>query len=220
MPAITGSTWRFGVYGQESFQRRWLIAETWHCTDPAPSFSESTGVAVGYIPFISAPFQARPFLAVGGRNLIQQLYPIMQYLVPMDWSVNGVASRLNQHAPEACFRLQRVGAGGSPPKLGRIYFPILDDSLFTDLPHRRHVDATTLQGYLNAGLNSFPTEFTTFGGNTWTNCSINRVTNTFTRVMTRTILPSTMRRWHRFRRYTPSSISDANKWQPEEWNRH
>jgi hypothetical protein len=121
------------------------------------------------------------------------------------------AHHLNPNAPEACFRLQRVGADGS---LGRILFPILTDDYYLDLPHRRQIDVATLQPLIDANLGGHGFSYS-IGDMTLQNVIYHSRLGTYSNVVSYRLLPNPIRKWQRWRSYPPAAgVRDDHTWHP------
>jgi hypothetical protein len=92
-----------------------------------------------------------------------------------------------------------LSASGSTG-VGRICFPILTDTYYTDLPHRRHVDVSTLAPLIAANLELRPKSFTLFG-TVYTNVIFNRRLMTYTPLHNYQLLENPVRVWQRWREY-------------------
>jgi len=115
---------------------------------------------------------------------------------------------LNPAAPEASFRLQRVGAAGG---IGLIRPPIVDDGTFVDRPHRRRINLSTYAPLMAANLGAQPMTVTS-GGRTYLNVIFSRVDHSWEPVSFYRLLPSTCRVWQRAEPYVISAHPTARTW--------
>lgn len=116
------------------------------------------------------------------------------------WTTNSTSpglSNLAPTSPECSARLQRVGASGG---LGRTCIPILKDSMYTDLPHKRHMDVATWEPIMQAALAPTLTPITV-AGRTYTNVIFHRKDLTWEPVIGYTLKPNPIRIWQRWRHY-------------------
>lgn len=215
MPIARFWLYNIGIVGTDFHSKRFSVSQTWLSTDDdhgvAPSIFlfRSIGQQLRQCLGVYAPFDYT-FLA---NAWSEEVFPHQRTIEkPFTYAQPGPVC-LNVQAPEAALRLQRVGvtASGSTG-VGHIRLPILNDSEFTDLPHRRHVDPSVLQPKVNANLETFA-KVVTFGGRTYTNVVFNRRLFTWTPVDHFTVLPSVSRVWQRFRTYSYASryLNDG-KW--------
>lgn len=129
--------------------------------------------------------------------IAQELIPNPHYhYISWQTSVPGL-SYFNAHAPEACLRLQRVGVDGT---IGRLMIPIVDDSVFTDRPHRRTVDGAYWSSLLVYGMDSIPQQWT-YSGRTYYRVIWHRKTKTYSFVDHHRVLDSVARIWKRWKPY-------------------
>jgi hypothetical protein len=173
--------------------RHVVFSETW-VTNDAPVSNVNTRIGMATCTNrLTAVFGGFTPEAPGWSGLFwQQLWPkpgVHESPIPVQ------PFSLNLNAPEASFRLQRVGSSGA---LGLIRLPILSDSSYTDLPHRRRVNVAILAPLMAANLGAAPMSITS-GGRTYTNVIFNRSTFTWDTVATYRLLPSTCRVWQRWR---------------------
>lgn len=181
---------------------RSIITETWHVRGAVINFRPTTSTFHTFLwnrwyqPFGSGVTGGTYLWHVVGMDW---LYPhILRWREPHLAQPN-VGHTLNINAPEAAFRLQRVGAGGGDP-IGRVNLPILSDNFFLDPPHRRRVDAAALQTLMNSTRTLYPVSGTVAGA-TWTSCIFSRRTMTYTPCVAYRMMPSTTRIWQRWRHY-------------------
>lgn len=198
---------------------RAILSETWISEEPPVSEIQT------YIFFqyagqrLATPFgtgDVPHYLFATTRWFGEELHP--QVRVITNLQDHNVANQpvLSSTAPEACFRLQRVGAATSGARPGRIAYPILEDRWFTDLPRRRHVDVDYLRPHLEANLDNWPNELN-WPGRTFKNVIFHRKSFTWTLVDHYELQPSTCRLWQRWHTYPPKPghTNDA-RWSPDE----
>jgi len=193
---------------------RVLFSETWRTEDPPVSTVNTRAglnLAAQRLHSIFGFTSNEPVWF--SRSFWEQLWPkpsVLENVMDVE------LAQLNPAAPEACFRLQRVGASSA---LGLIRVPICSDLSFTDLPHRRHVDVATLAPLMAANLGSFPMSFAS-GGRTYTNVIFNRRDFTYEPVASYRLLESTCRVWQRWRLYDNARLNSDRSWPvPEPDNR-
>lgn len=145
--------------------------------------------------------------AYSTRTFVNQLYPFVQQIIkPVDFTF-GSSLPAPPIAREAGFRLQRVGGLTA---LGRYSPPIPNDSFYTDLPHRRHVNTSLLQSWID-GTRTNPAYFTqTWNGRTYTNVIFHRKTKTWTPVTAHRIMPNPVRYWERLKDYDPTAHESSD----------
>lgn len=201
-------------------KHRCIWSETWLSESDEVSRSATRGdlsaVAVASLQNPWATFDLN-LIVFGPQFFCQRLWPFDgNWYFPPNHTPGGFRSSLNPAAPEACFRLQRVGASDGGEKLGRILFPILWDHYYTDLPHRRHVNVAPLQAYLDAA--PFTNSIVPFGSSrTYKRVIFHRATMTWTLVTSLRLLENPIRKWQRYAVYnhTPFPARDA-KFYPQE----
>lgn len=209
---------RVGIYSIDAAHRRWFASETWAADDAVPEFVINT-VSTVMMPYLRLPFgtaAGAPQYSAAVR-FYQQIYPpngVHFYAVGMN---PPVGPRLNDSAPEAAFRLQRVGVAGSGAPPGRICYPILSDASFTDLPHRRRVNLSVLAPQLASAWSSRPYHITTFGY-TMHLALWHRRSLSWTQVESHQLLQNPVRIWERWRRYPNEghTLSEDARWSPPE----
>lgn len=194
--------YRCGIYTVDSNSHRAIISQTFVST------SDPGGNTVPLLHGLAfAQNLWRPF--GDGVNSAPHFWrEFVEMLHPQRITIKGFVSTplttqpgLNPAAPEACVRLQRVGAAGTGSNLiGRLCIPVLDDTLFLDRPHRRHVDASFLQSKINANLGAQPSTLN-FGFGDYSLCIFHRRTFTWNVLDHYRVLPSTVRIWQRAKVY-------------------
>lgn len=163
----------------------------------------------GYHPVghyvLFAPFgtSLQPSLQSLGHAFVQRIFPDHQGK-PLLLSQPNAHGQLGVGAPEAAFRLHRVGASGPQSNDGRIHIPILSDSWFVDVPRRRRVNVALLQPLLDAQNNPSMHQFSFFG-RTFYDVVFHRRTTTWTPVTRWVLKPSAARFWQRWRGYDEST---------------
>lgn len=115
---------------------------------------------------------------------------------------------LNLNAPEASFRLQRVGASG---KLGLVRLPILDDATFVDPPHRRRIDVSVWGPALAANMGT-ASQSVTWNGRTYQNVIYDRFDQSWENVVGYQLQPSTCRVWQRNTIYDIHRLPADSAW--------
>jgi len=187
-----------------------IFSETW-LTTTAPISTVNTRLGLlacsNRLNSVFGAFSFEPGLWTG--NFWEQLWPrpeLHESTIPVQPFFPNLA------APEASFRLQRVGASG---KFGGIRLPIIDDRSFTDRPHRRRVDVATLAPLMAINLGAQPMSVTS-GGRTYQNVIFNRKLMTWDNVVSYQLLESTCRVWQRAKIFDPARISRARAYVPPE----
>lgn len=198
-----GDFWlyRTGLYAVDSNHKRALFSETWLSTDPEAVDHNTFNTLRLCAVLMQTPFGTRPHLTYTNYlTFSERLYPVQ--LLADHFSATPIpgAPPLNANAPEAAFRLRRVGATGDRP-YGRICYPILDDTYFTDLPHRRHIDVATLSGYLSAAAEPLRFTRTSPEGRVYKQVVFNRSDLTWVNVTHYDLQPNPVRIWQRWRNY-------------------
>lgn len=206
--------YRCGVGIFDSHFRRALFSETWLSTQPevttAATVTALTGAAVRLNSFWAGSF---PRPTYTGRGFIERLWPNPRWSNLQIVGPGFLHSTLNINAPEAAFRLQRVGDSDA---VGRLTLPILLDTWFTDLPHRRHVDMANFLPRVREVNSSWQNELNLFG-RTYTNVIFHRRSWTWTPVESYRLLENPVRIWERWRTYTqPPHNSSTASFIPEE----
>lgn len=156
----------------------------------------------------------QPFNLRGWSLLQEQVYPtrIRYNQIPLARSVT--ARPLNPNAPEAAWRLQRVGVSGAG-KPGLLRYPIFDDSSFADLPRRRHVITPSALPFPGGGFGGDPHEYRGVFNQYWYHAIIRRDANSWEKVDHLTMLPNPIRIWQRWRQYEDDGSPDADfEWCP------
>lgn len=193
--------WYWGMYGLDAERRRWMWGETWYFEPiPTPAFVQT--VWAYDRAFVSAPFgRGGPWGDYDlGRTFGNKLWPSPTTTQPVRFLAAPFGPRLNDAAPEAALRLQRVG--GTPPAqvLGRLCYPILNDAMFVDRPKRRTVNAAGLQVELDAAWANRQLHWQNGNEHAW--CVIySRKTDVVTPVTSYRVMPNPVRLWQRFRPY-------------------
>lgn len=200
--SLTGHTViRVGLFGRDAQHKRWMCSETWVRPGSA-ALSEAFAAYSLIWPQMLTPFGTSiPSLTyTSATSFYDYLFP--RETVGFYRSSLAVVSGplLNVNAPEASFRLQRVGADGAATFLGRITYPIRTDTFYTDLPHRRHLNLAVLEPLRLAAQNSW-FKTLTLGGLTWVNSIIHRRTMTWTPLTSWRLLANPVRVWQRWRNY-------------------
>lgn len=207
---------RTGIYGVTPNNRHFIFSQTWQ-TFQTP-ITTPLLVPIYYNPsmaYLKHPFSDTRHDTTFAQAFVQQIYPRPERsftFINTSHASNPGLGYLNESAPEASFRLQRVGAGVTPPKLGRINLPILDDATFTDLPHRRHVDASYWNSVLLLGTDPSHFTYTAFG-HTFTNVIWHRESLSWTAVTGFRVLENTTRCWKRWvLREPPTTAPFFSRW--------
>jgi hypothetical protein len=214
-----GDFWlyRVGLYVVDSHSRRALFSETWLSEDP-----EIMDPAFGITLQLIAVLMRTPFgnhaslMYTNYLPFYERIYPQQALFTNFTAATPAGSPPLNPNAPEAAFRLRRVGASGTS-QIGRICYPILDDTFYTDLPHRRHVDVATLSTYLSAAAD--PLRFTRVpsGGRVYKQVIFNRRQLTWTPVTHYELMSNPVRIWQRWRGYDiPDRVAQDVHYQPPE----
>lgn len=204
---------RAGVTHLTSVGYRAMVTQTW-CLDPLPT--NPIAYASLYAYTWTRLLEAMQPHGTDDLHLwqpfIQQIWPTISSSSPVMFSPVIGGATLNAAAPEAAVRLQRVGADGS---LGRMAWPITDDSWFTDRPHRRHVDVSHINSRFQFGLFAAPQSYSFVGG-TITNVIIHRAAKTYSPVDHFEVLDNPIRIWARWRRinYAARHV-ESNRWGPD-----
>lgn len=209
--------YRVGMVSIDVNHRRAFWSETWVATTAAPSDALVSADLAFCAGMLGSPFgNQHASLIYNGQLVIDELFPRVKNLRGYSQSYLLPQTVLNPAAPEAGFRLQRVGASGRP---GRLCPPIQSDDWFTDLPRRRHVKADDLQDLLDNPLYQHPQSVTGPSGRTYQNCIIRRNTLAYEPVTHYIIQPNPVRFWSRWREYdiTSRPISDRT-FTPNELN--
>lgn len=204
--------YRFYITAVTTDGHRFLASETMVSTTPGESIA-----TVGITATVWANVWKFPFGTGEGYSLWQanagwvRLWPSQnQIFTP----VAQQAIALNSTAPEACFRLQRVGAANG---LGRINLPILADKYFTDLPHRRHVTVSDLQPLLDARVAAWANPI---GGpaQSFYRAIVHRRQKTWEPVVRYQLLRNPTRIWRRWRQYDFEERGEIDStWAPDEF---
>jgi hypothetical protein len=201
-----------GIVGRPTDHHRYMFSQTWlaEFTTWNP-FTWTVLMQIVANQLLNPFGNASPNIYDFTRTFIDLLHPAPPVFTSRLGVVQAGATPLNPAAPEASFRLQRVGADGS---LGRLAFPILVDDYYLDLPHRRQIDVGAVDAELNVGLRTHPLTFTT-AGMTMTNIIWHRSLGTWTNVVSYRLLPNPIRKWQRSRTYPPSAgVRDDGTWHP------
>lgn len=190
--------YRTGRAGIDKNRKRYLFSWTWVSTDPPHALDAIGTVLSNLSDYLVFPFGFGAVPKYGATHFFgDQVWPY-----PLRISGSTVLPffgtvQLNAAAPEACFRLQRVGAAGG---LGRILFPIPDDAWYTDLPHRRHINTAPLQALLDVYLTPFIGPYSG-SGRTYRSCIFHRRTQSYELVTDHRLLENPVRVWQRWRTY-------------------
>lgn len=191
---------------------RALWGETWLTEDP-PIGGHSQAEISSVSSRLRAPFGVaadRPFIK--SVFFFDLLWPPPARSTGTLQAPSALTGTLNPAAPEAAFRLQRVGASG---RFGRIAVPILEDKWFADLPHRRHVDMEFLAPLVMSDPFLYPMSFTTFLGRHFQNVLFNRRNHTWEPIVRYELHPNPIRIWNRWRPTpTPPHVEGSPLWAP------
>ena len=183
-----------------------IFSETWITADP-PTSNVDTRIAcltaAARLSNIFGGFSAesRPW----SSHFWEQIWPKPNV---QEIPINVEGWLANSAAPEACFRLQRVGATG---RVGQIRLPILDDTTFTDRPHRRRIDVGTYRPLMNANLGTWPQTFV-YLTRTFFNVIFDRRSFTWDNVDHYELRESTSRQWQRLKIFDPARLAAARTW--------
>lgn len=213
---VTGRVLRAGLAHHGTDGHRWIASETWYCDSIMNDSTVSSA-----LQFRCNQWR-RPFGSGPGSYFYDALGMTFQTIAgygrlggySIAWSMSNPPN-LNPAAPEAAFRLQRVGADGAASKYGRICLPILDDTFYLDLPHRRQVNVDLLQPQLEAvtslWLQVIPIEI-----GFMRNIIFDRKNKRGTDVTSYRLLANPVRLWQRWRHYPtpPHTYADDQKWFP------
>ncbi len=203
MGILRVSLYRIGLVAVDHNGHRFMISETWVSDDADIPTPPTTTL------FRPIGQRLRRIFGVGngldyttmGNAWSEELYPHHRILEGPFGGPFVTTPVLNVNAPEAAVRLRRVGSTGSgTTPVGRMLVPMQDDRWFTDIPHRRHVDAASLQTLVDANLNTQPL-VQTIGGHTYTCCIWHRSTQTYTPVDHYEVSDKVSRVWKRWRTY-------------------
>lgn len=204
--------YRSGVSFTDRNGHRCVFSQTYASEDPIDGF-EAT---------VSSYFasQIRATLADPLDSTIQfwplfgtRIWPTKGLLGGTVISRQNAVTPLNIHAPEAAARLQRVGASGA---LGRTCYPIVDDSLFTDLPHRRRVNVPLLQKRLDDVIATWNQPEVLFGRRFY-RCIWHKKSATWEPVVGWRVLPNTIRIWQRWKQFPlPKHVGNQQIYRPDE----
>lgn len=220
MPTIPiggGALYRIGLYGLDHSGHRWVVSETWY-SDTLLTVGTFGVAAASLTQWLQVPF--------GARTGYDSYFPCGRYwerlwpasfgpVARTNWLTPGLGPSLNPNAPEAAYRLQRVGAGGAAGPKGRICYPILSDAAYEDLPHRRQIKVAELQQALDEGWRDRPLN----GGSSYGYLRpviFHRRTMTVTDVTNYVLEPNPVRCWQRWRPYPQlghDPVTDVN-WTP------
>lgn len=209
---------RFGLRCTDYNGVRVFFSETWSCPNwpaaaPPPSTLATARTFALGLPFgltSAADYRFMP-------NYARIIYPLGKPATASNGRPIGGTGQFSTTAPEAAFRLQRVGASGG---LGRITFPILNDTAFTDLPRRRHINVSDWQPLLDANFNTWPNTVT-ISGFVWTNCIWHWRTLTPEPVTTHRVLANPTRIWQRWEGYDWDAREPNDRfWAPDEPRSH
>lgn len=207
--------YRFGLYFIDHDSHRYLFSETWRSDADLHALGVVFTVRDMVCQRLQFPFGSPgPFNYSFAGHFMNQIWPSSGPLQANFFAPQAAPPHLNSAAREAALRMQRVGASGGAGKIGRINFPILSDAVFTDLPHRRHVDVATLRPLLATGLNSYPNTIVQPYG-TLTNVIWHRATKTTDLVDHYYLQESTTRIWQRWRPFTPAPGANPSWFPPE-----
>lgn len=208
---------KMGVHpllNERYFVTHTVVSEDAEVSDVDTLTALDPAVGMLFYPFgVGSLFSPPPYDLSLCHPVVECIWPKVKCLRPLNPTNTNHGPVLNTHAKEAAVRLQRVGADGS---LGRIFLPILDDTWFTDPPHRRHIDASHWNSLLPSGLGGGPF--------TWTHTSrtyhlaiVHRKDLSWTQVTSYNVLPSVCRIWNRWRPYNNALYhAEDTKWVPEE----
>lgn len=202
MPFPNVWIYRIGLCGVDTNGRRMIISQTWLSEQAEASTGPpvTTFRAIGQT--LRRPFGAIAALSYDHYNAFSEVvYPKRRLVEAPIFFHPGASEALNPAAPEAAFRLQRVGATVSGSKgLGRICFPIRTDTYYTDLPHRRKIDVATLAPLIAANLELQPKVYVV-AGRTYTNVVFSRWSMDYTPVDHFNLLENPVRIWEREKVY-------------------
>lgn len=218
MPISTFWLYRTGRSLVDSNFHRYIFGETWASTDPEGPLIDLTTVLGTRANQMATPFGVHAgLLYTNGASYWERIFPKRQVLSLINTTPRPFVTPLNAAAPEAAFRLQRVGAHVSGSRgIGRLCLPILTDTYYLDLPHRRHVDVATLAPFIAANIEVLPKSIT-YNGRTYTNCIFDRRDLSWTPLDHYNLLPNPVRIWQRWRTYdyVHRGTRDST-WSPQE----
>jgi len=194
--------YRTGLYFLDGFAKRAMFGETWLSTDVEASVTDVNLEMNAANELLKHPFTSAAGMPAYAQysKFVEIIYPRHKILTGFNWSpMSGTI--LNPDAPEAAFRLQRVGALASGSSgVGRLCPPIHLDNWYTDVPQRRHVDLSVLAPKIAAGIETFP-KVRTRSGRTYTNVVFNFRALTWTAVDHYNLITNPVRIWNRWRTY-------------------
>lgn len=216
-PVAGGSLFRFGIWGIDPAGHRWIVTEMWYA-DTNLTTTQVSNVSGSICGWLTHPFGVGTGYDIytGSGWVIKKLWPgsfagrglLGSFTVPR-------GPTLNVNAPEAAYRLQRVGASGAAGPPGRMAYPILTDSFYLDLPRRRHVDAAELQQALDDGWASRPLDYGLPYGHLRP-VIYHRGLHAVTNVTSYRVLANPLRIWERWRTYptAPHVPAADDYWHP------
>lgn len=186
--------YRCGLAAWDVNKHKAIFSHTWRSDDPETANTPYELAALaGQLIYIFNTYEAD--LTYGNwRAFGERIYPRRKILWTVLTSPTAFAE-LNPNAPEAAFRLQRVGAAGS---VGHIFAPIRSDRYYLDLPHRRKVNVELLAPLLAEGIDRAPKTFSGYL-RTYTNVLVHRHDMTTELVVAHRLLPNPCRVWKRWR---------------------
>jgi hypothetical protein len=211
MPIMRFWLFRLGLCKTDANGHRSLFGETWLSEDPLTDettqhslLNFEAGRLIGALGFDA------DYRYSGWNVFVDEIFPRHRVITNLISTVASTGAPLNINAPEACFRLQRVGVDAAASKgIGRICLPILTDASFTDLPHRRQVDTATVSALVAANIEMHP-KSRTVSGKTYSKVIFSRSDLTWTPLDHYNLLPNPVRLWQRWRTYDYAHRADAD----------
>jgi hypothetical protein len=204
MPFTFPNVWiyRLGIAGSDQNSKRWMVSQTWATSTPPASSGPPVTIFRSVAQSMRRPFGNVAGLKYDGYNAwSEEIYPKRRLIEAPSLFPSSLRESLNVQAEEASFRLQRVGLSVSGSKgIGRVCFPILTDTYYTDVPKRRHVDVATLAPLLASSTFGNLFTFTAFGI-TYTNVVFSRWSMELTPVDHFELQENPVRIWQRWRTY-------------------
>lgn len=196
--------YRVGLHWTDHERRRYFVTQTIASTEPEVSQNQTLQGLLFFFEQMRYPFGGATDAVYGHcYPRYQRFWPTPGWTVGLNMTIAPNASHdLFSGAPEAAFRLQRVGAYGSR-SIGRMSYPILASDWFTDPPHFRHVDVDRFNAELADGLNSHEQQYT-YLGRTYVNVILTRRDMSIEPVVAFRVLENPVRLWRRSRPYYPA----------------
>lgn len=197
--------YRVGLYFVDRNGHRAMFSETWLSEQPEDNLNLVAGDMISIMQRLRFMFGPTPNPQVSlWRGFWNRIYPAPINAHNLYLGRDLVSTPLNVNAPEAALRLQRVGAKGDRTYCGRITVPVLDDTWFVDLPHRRRINLELVNSWLDAGIRTMWQSFT-IRSRTYTHVVYSRRDSSWASVTAYILRPSTVRIWQRWRTYDPTN---------------